>query len=104
MSLGLGLILGLGLGLGLYGFGMRFFSPICATHCTRRTPPTQPQAVHTNNSLSTLFRLTAVTDGYTYGGVAFQVQPRIQVLDAGGNLLVDDSESVVEVTFTTNPR
>ena len=100
MSLGLGLILG----LGLYGFGMRFPPPICATHCTRRTPPTQPQAVHTNNSLSTLFRLTAVTDGYTYGGVAFQVQPRIQVLDAGGNLLVDDSESVVEVTFTTNPR
>ena len=54
--------------------------------------------------MQTMEMLETVTDGYTYGGVAFQVQPRIQVLDAGGNLLTGDSESVVEVSFTTNPR
>ena len=54
--------------------------------------------------MQTMEMLETVTDGYTYGGVAFQVQPRIRVLDAGGNLLTGDSEFVVEVSFTTNPR
>ena len=33
-----------------------------------------------------------------------QVQPRLRILDAGGNLRTGDSSSVVQVSFTTNPR
>ena len=38
-----------------------------------------------------------------YGGRAFSLQPRIKVIDAGGNLLADDYSSFVRVSIYSNP-
>jgi hypothetical protein len=38
-----------------------------------------------------------------YGGSAFEFPPAVEVVDAGGNRLVGDSEMAVECTFANNP-
>lgn len=43
------------------------------------------------------------SDGCVLGGKAFTPQPRVEVQDAGGNILLMDSSSVVRVTFYSNP-
>ncbi|KAL7554992.1 hypothetical protein ACHAWF_018570 [Thalassiosira exigua] len=43
------------------------------------------------------------SDGRVTGGKAFSPQPRVEVRDAGGNVLVDDSSSAVRATFYANP-
>ena len=44
-----------------------------------------------------------ISDGATVGGQAFQVQPRLEILDAGGNLRAADSTSGVQADFLSNP-
>ena len=43
------------------------------------------------------------SDGSVFGGNAFASQPRLEIHDAGGNVLVDDSVSAVRVSFYSNP-
>ena len=44
-----------------------------------------------------------VTGETFVGGEAFVLQPRVEVKDKGGNLLVDDSSSAIRVTFYSDP-
>ena len=41
----------------------------------------------------------AITPSGARGGVEFATQPVVQLLDAGGNAVTDDSETVVSVTI-----
>ena len=43
------------------------------------------------------------SDGIIFGGQAFKPQLRVEVHDAGGNVLVDDSSSAVRISFYSNP-
>ncbi|KAL9183325.1 hypothetical protein ACHAXT_005112 [Thalassiosira profunda] len=47
--------------------------------------------------------LDDASDGAVFGGKAFTPQPRAEVRDAGGNVLVDDSSSAIRVSFFSNP-
>ena len=41
--------------------------------------------------------------GSVFGGKSFAPQPRVEVHDAGGNILVDDSSSAIRVSIYNNP-
>lgn len=43
------------------------------------------------------------SDGTVLGGKAFAPQPRVEIHDLGGNILVDDSFSAVRISFYSNP-
>jgi len=43
------------------------------------------------------------SDGTVFGGQAFKPQLRVEVHDAGGNVLVHDSSSAVRISFYSNP-
>lgn len=43
------------------------------------------------------------SDGAVSGGKAFTRQPRVELHDAGGNVLVNDSSSAIRVSFYSNP-
>jgi hypothetical protein len=45
----------------------------------------------------------AASVGTIFGGKAFILQPSAKVLDAGGNILVDDSSSAIRVSIYSNP-
>ena len=47
--------------------------------------------------------VTEPSEGKVSGGRAFSHQPRIEIIDAGGNLLVDDFSSLVMVSLYSNP-
>ena len=44
-----------------------------------------------------------VSKGSVSGGLAFRNQPKVKVIDAGGNVLVGDSTSTVTVSIFDNP-
>ena len=41
--------------------------------------------------------------GPVFGGRSFAPQPRVEVRDAGGNVLIDDSSSAIRVLIYSNP-
>ncbi len=43
------------------------------------------------------------SDGTVLGGNAFSPQPKLEIRDAGGNLLVYDSSSIIRVSLYSNP-
>lgn len=43
------------------------------------------------------------SDGSVLGGKAFLPQPKLEMRDAGGNLLLNDSSSVIRVSIYSNP-
>ena len=43
------------------------------------------------------------SDGTVLGGKAFSPQPKLEMRDAGGNLLVYDSSSIIRVSLYSNP-
>ena len=43
------------------------------------------------------------SEGTVFGGQAFKPQLRVEVHDAGGNVLVNDSSSAVRISFYSNP-
>ena len=54
-------------------------------------------------SAASLALINDAADGPVSGGKAFIPQPRVEVRDAGGNILVDDSASAIIVSFHSNP-
>lgn len=45
----------------------------------------------------------AASVGTIFGGKAFIPQPSAKILDAGGNILIDDSSSAIRVSIYSNP-
>lgn len=54
-------------------------------------------------SAASIVLINDASDGSVVGGTAFLPQPKLEIRDAGGNLLVNNSSSVIEVSMYSNP-